>query len=352
MASTVIVHSPLGVPLADFTADVFRATTISGWADAHFSISINDPKCREEFLRFGNILLIKHDSLPPWVGFIDFPREWNGDKVRVNAVSAEILLDWRMVLPTQIETTEAGVIREVIRQANLWPGLKLFEGKIGTNTNTSRTWILGGKANDMVAQTGAEWTITPNEDNGILRLELNADRQLGIQTRFVLDETNSKNYNPALTETGPIFNYMFVVSSVDSAGARSYVEFRDDYSIARYGLRQVILETEGLSLSDLQVTAEGKLSVFKDVQYIATPTVLNVGDAFKNIERGNRIGWKSAFAGFSNNGIGSETSLRVLGYEYDDATDQCGLVCKTGLLNVPAGMFGSDAEKERGFFLG
>jgi len=352
MASTVIVHSPLGVPLADFSADVFRANTISAWAEAHFSMSINDPKCKEEFLRFGNILLVKHDTLPPWVGFIDFPREWNGDKVKVNAVSAEVLLDWRMCLPFPIETTEEGLIREVIRQANLWPGLKLYEGKIGTGSDYARKWPLGGKANDMIALTNAEWTITPNEDNGVLRLELNANRQLGTQTRLVLDETNSKNFAPTLTETGPIFNYMFVVASVDSAGARNYLEFRDDYSIARYGLRQVILETGSLSLGDLQTTADGKLSVFKDVQYIATPTVLNVGDAFKNLDLGNYVGWKSAFAGFSNNGIGSEASLRIIGREYDDVTDQCALVVQTGLLNLPAGMFGSDVEKERGFFLG
>ena len=352
MASYVTVHSPLGVPLADFNADVFRANKISDWAEAHFELSTNDNKCKEEYLRFGNMLLVQHDSLPPWVGFIDFPREWNDDKVKVNAISAEVYMDWRMCLPFQINTDSAGLVREIIRQCNLWPGLKIIEGSVDRTGGGTRDWILGGKANDMINQTNAEWDITPNTDTGILRLELNAHRWMGKQTRFVLDEFNSKNFSPKFAELGPIFNHMFVVASVDSAGARSYVEFKDDYSIARYGLRQVILETDGLTLADLQVTASGKLSVFKDVQYTATPTVLNVGSAFSYLGLGNSIGWTNSTAGFYSGGIGTDVSMRILAREYDDVTDQAALVVKTGLPNLPQGMFGSDAENERGFFLG
>lgn len=354
MGSRATIYSPLGIPLTDISANVFRSRQIAGPSEAWFEIATNENACKDEFLRFGNILVVEHDTLPQWVGFIDFPREWNDGKVKVNAISAEIIMDWRMCLPTLLEGyTASNCIRAIIAQCNQWPGLKLFEGSIDdANAGPARNWVIGGKASDMMLNTNAEWDITAAEVGGVLRLYVNAYKSMGVSTRFVLDETNSKNTSPKLTENGPILNYLFVVASAATANAQNYIEIKDDYSIARYGLRQYIFEMDNLSLSDLQVTADGRLSAFKDVTYTATPTVLDVGSAFLNIRLGNRIGWSNAEAGFNGSSIGAFTTMRIIGYEYDEATNQCGLVAKTNLLNPPEGMFSAETDGKIQFFTG
>ena len=349
----ITIYSPLGIPITDIKATVFCAWQIAGMAEARFEIATSDPKCTEDNLRFGNIIRIQHDSLPDWVGFIDFPREWGDGKVTVHAISAEVLMDWRLLLPYKLEgVSAAGLARHVITQCNIWGGLPIYEGEL-LETAQKVSYTVGGKAIDILNDMGIEWNVTANEVNGVLRLYLNTHRWMGEVTRFVLDDKNSKNISPKLTENGPIYNQMFLVGAVDSENARNFIEVRDETSISRYGLRQAIIEIEGLEISELQATAEGKLSLFKDVSYTATPTVLNEGDAYKYMRLGNFVGWTTPTAYFTQTGgNGIEMQMRIVGMEWDELTDQVGLITESYQPFSPRGMFASDIMVKKGIFRG
>jgi hypothetical protein len=72
----ITIFDQLGSALADIQASVTRSWEINKTGKAEFELAIIDPKCKEEFLRFGNLIHVESDELPAWTGVIDTPR-WN-----------------------------------------------------------------------------------------------------------------------------------------------------------------------------------------------------------------------------------------------------------------------------------
>ena len=84
-----------GSPIGEINALYTCSWLLNAPGKLSFTLSVNDPKCREDFLRFGNLVLVLHDDLPAWGGVIDTPREWGDGNVRINAWGGEKLLDFR-----------------------------------------------------------------------------------------------------------------------------------------------------------------------------------------------------------------------------------------------------------------
>src|SRR5260221_1583380 len=98
-------------PKGHIIAELDRAATVRSWAlddvgRCDFTVSTRDPQATPQNLNYGNFVLVSHKpsvnadgtlngQLPPWVGMILAPQEWEYGKVKVTAYGAENLLFYR-----------------------------------------------------------------------------------------------------------------------------------------------------------------------------------------------------------------------------------------------------------------
>jgi hypothetical protein len=332
MTSQVTVYSPMGIPLADLDVGAFRAWGINLATEASFKISTKDSKCREGFLQYGNILLIQHDTLPPWVGFFETPRQWDYGSVQCNAISAEVWFSWRLTHLYNLRDSLSDVFRYIIRDCNSWGGLMMGYGDI----DDSIVWAwanLGGKASDqidrMVEQWGVEWSITHRiTTSGRLQFYANLYENLrGNDTHLVLNNANSKMISPLLTEDGAIFNDVFYMSE-QGTGKRTIGRAQDETSIGTYGLRQLIEQGTGAYQPALEFMAWMKLQETKNPSIMTSASVLKIGDAWNHLQIGNTFYFDSEFSGFHGAPIGISAMFRIVGMEYTDGDDAVGLIAE------------------------
>lgn len=338
MNSRVRIFSPMGTALGELDVPVFRSWVLNNYGEAEFVISTNDNKAVEDLLDFGNFLYVTHPTLPDWVGVIDTPREWTGNEIKVKAVSAEFITDWRYIPIVAISQGFTPIDKYV--EGVLWLINKYYSMGMALNvgqTFNTRLQILpmaGVRLRTLLdkinKQTGTEWDVTGviGGDN-ILRLYVNLYDFRGNPTFQILDNSNVAKVNSYIKEEGPIYNHVTVYSQADSGGARNYATAIDEASINQYGLRATAEEQKGggSDESGLQLAADYLLWTYKQPSSIIAPTVLNVGDTFQNLRLGNIVRWQSPIAGFSGSGIGTQFDARILGMEYDDMTDKVTLVC-------------------------
>lgn len=331
MSSQVTIYSPTGIPLADLDTGVWRSWVLNGYGEAGFTLSTKDNKCKEEYLRYGNILLVQHDSLPDWVGFMDTPRVWNYGNVECHALGAEVWFDWRVTLVRPILDTLDNVFRRILDDCNFWGGLQMKVGDIA-ESEIKDAVALGGKASDHINRMSekyhVDWSVTHRiNSRNVLSLYANLFNGLrGDRTNLTLNALNSKVTAPLLTEDGAIYNHVFYYSEPGEGGGRKVGDAQDEDSIARYGLRQLAEQGVGAYEEGLAFAAYRKLQETKEPDYIFVPSVLNVNDTFSQLRLGNVIYWDTEFSGFGSNTIGLNATLRIDGMEYDDNSDSVELV--------------------------
>lgn len=322
MSGQITVYTPMGIPLADLDADVLCSWVLNGPGEATFTISTKDNKCREQFLRFGNRLLIQNDDLPDWIGIMDTPRTWSYGKVECRAVGAEAWFDWRVTNFYGMLDNLADVYRYIIDDCNSWGGSQMYYGQITTG-GISAAAKLGGKASDIINRLcqrfRADWSVTSRIDPLNNRLSLRANMYAGMRgdwTQLVLNNVNSKLTEPLQAEDGAIFNDVFYYSEPGDQGGYKVGEAKDQRSILRYDLRQCAEQGVGSDETGLSFMAWLKLQETREPKVMIAPSVLNVENAWQSLRVGNVIFWDSDYAGFGRNQLGMSATLRITGMEY------------------------------------
>lgn len=328
----VTVYSPSGVPLADLDTNVLCSWVLNGPGEATFSLSTKNNKCQDQFLRYGNKLLVQHDDLPDWVGIMDTPRTWNYGKVECRAVGGEAWFDWRVTNYYFMVDNLAEIYRYLIDDCNSWGGSQMGFGEI----TTGGIWAaaaFGGKASDIINRLckkfQADWSVTSRVNPTSNRLYLRANMYAGMRgswTNLVLNNVNSKLTEPIQAEDGAIFNHVFFYSAPGDAGGRKVGEAKDKRSIMHYDLRQYAEQGVGSDETGLAFAAWRKLQDSKEPKVMIAPSVLNVENAWKSLQVGNIIYWDSDFAGFGRGLLGMSATLRIVGMEYSDADQTVTLV--------------------------
>lgn len=332
-ASQVTVYNPMGIALADLDVDVYRSWVLNGPGEANFTISTKDNKCREEYLRYGNRLLVQHTDLPDWVGFIDTPRLWSYGRVEVNAVGAETWFDWRVTNIGAVHDSLAEVFRWIIDDCNHWGGSQMKYGEI-KNGGIDAVAALGGKATDhiqrIVEKWGVDWSVTSRISKNN-RLELYANLYDGLRgkaTQLVLNHINSRITDPIVTEDGAIWNHVFYYSEPGEGGSRVIGDSRDHRSEMLYDLRQIAEQGVGAYEPGLEFAAWMRLQETKEPVIMVAPAVLNINEAWKSLRLGNFINWDSDYVGFDNSTVGMASVLRIVGMEYADKEQAVTLVAE------------------------
>jgi hypothetical protein len=193
------------------------------------------------------------------------------------------------------------------------------------------TAALGGKASDhimrLVDKYLADWSVTPVLNNNRLLLKANLyGGPRGENTGLVLNNVNSKNVEPAMTEDGAIYNHVFYYSEPGEGGGRKFGDARDDASVGKYDLRMIAEQGVGAYEEGLEFAARMKLADTKEPYIMVAPSALDIGETWRQLRLGNIIYWEDDFAGFNGATVGSNSTVRIVGMEYSEADKSVGLV--------------------------
>ena len=333
MTTEVRIFDPRGYPIADPRVSTTRSWILNDIGDCSFTISTSDPDCTDANLRFGNILVVNHDKLPPWVGFIDSggqARKWTNGEVEVYATSAEKILDWRYTKPLPFPATNSGaMIKLILDYQNRYSpaGIEIQEGYIYTG---GQAVVLPKKPklSDIIRKfsksTGNDWSVTHELVNGRVNILFNWYRgERGTDTQKTLNAINTKGGTILYSEDGEIANDVVFMSAPKEDGSIKYSKpARDEKSIGRYGLRQYVGEGVGSDPDGLWLQALIYLYDHAYPKGKVEPTILDYGDIFTNVALGNRYLWESHAAPFGGSGLGVYEQIRMMGFEaYDDANE-------------------------------
>ena len=338
MTTEILVANPRGTLLADINVVPVASWIVNDVGDASFTMSLQDAKAREAFLQFGNIIVINHDELPSWVGFIssELGREWNGESVSIRALSAEVLMERRIVFPERMAGTTGAIFRAMLENlaADNSGGITIYPGSI----------YMGGKQNyypligrcrdvvDRIAKRGkCDWSITHKIIDGQVRLYANLYKgERGVKTGKVLDSRTTELMPPLYTEEGEIWNHVVFMKPLNSEGELKICEpQRDEKSISRYGLRMYLGEANAEDVDSLVWQAKAWLYDHAYPRGLCAPTILNVDNLFRNVDLGNVYRWENHAVGFEGGFIGTGDEVRMTGFEVDYAADKVAAVVES-----------------------
>ena len=328
----VLVAAPNGTLLADLNVVPLASHIVNDVGDASFTMSLTDAKAKERFLQFGNVLIINNDELPPWVGFIDssLGRDWNGDSVTIRALSAEIIMNRRIVYPQQLAGTSGALLRAMLNNLNAASegGLKIYPGDIYMGGPTHYYPIIGRCRDvmDRIAKRGGkcDWSVTHKIIDGKVKLFANLYKgERGAKTGRVLDYRNTELIAPLYTEDGEIWNHVVFMKPLDESGEVKICDpQRDEKSIGLYGLHMYLGEANAEEEEGLIWMARAWLYDHAYPRGMCAPTILNLDSVFKTVRLGNIYRWENHSVGFENGYIGTGDEVRMTGFEVDYATDK------------------------------
>lgn len=337
MTSRVTIFDKDGYFLGDIKADAYRS-----WVrncdptpgECSFAVSRFDAKCTEYFLGFGNYVLIRHTTLPDWVGII-FVHRWSNGYVTVRAVQAEYILEKRLTPVQSITGTAGSLFMQILNITNAenLNEKPIYPAEIDIG-GIERTQILGANAlsiiNDIARRTGNDFDVLYSfGQNGKLQLNGNWYSRKDFMTGKYLREGVNIKLSDGIYEQDArnTANYIEGRGDASTNGTRKSSIKYDETSIYKYGLLQTGKVFSGNSE---QMTIDNNtlnlLRVNKNPFETFDITAANVGDTFSYIGIGNVWNLELNSAGFAGNILGTDLQVDIQGMEYDDISDTCRLI--------------------------
>lgn len=241
----VRIYQRTGIGLCDPKVTVERNLDLITEGEAEFDIVTTDPACRDDFLRFGNWLLVENSKLESWVGMIDEIQEWHRFYVHVHAFTPERQLMYRDVPKGLRMSMKAGsIFKEIINFTNRVEPTPLQVGDI---------WVGGGDMPQenltgdhladylasLVERSNCEYNFVAAPFNGKLTIYGNWYQRLGVDTQFPLEESwNLSEEDNGLRIQGKVANDLQGFGSGQSTSDRPLANYEDAASISKYGRRQ------------------------------------------------------------------------------------------------------------------
>lgn len=321
------IYTQDGKPLADVRASVTRSWLLKDIGEAVFSIAISDPKCKEEYLQYGNLILVQHETLPPWVGMIDTPRIWGRGNVEVHAYEPSLLLKYRYPPANYKFTgTPSEKFEMLIDEANAqYP--TLISHQVVTVDGESTEEIYSASVyehiNGLCEKYDAEWKTYPMlTDTGVLSIGIDFIPRVGITTDAELLQGKNVLYGDIpLEENGELINSIEAMTNAPDAGdtAVTYTEPMP------YGFRALRKVFSDVNADFLPTVAENYVKKSK-TPLISTPlTVVDRFNLFSKIGIGNIMKYSFGSVGFNGGRLGSSRQVRVSGYRFVESSDICEL---------------------------
>lgn len=320
MSDRVRIFSRYGIGLCDLRVSAERNWGVKGEGEAEFDIVYTDAACREDWLRFGNWLLIENNKLPPWVGMIDVPREWKRRAAHVHAYSPEKIFQYRNV-PRKVRFNgKSGVIfRQILSLVNLAERTVIEEGEIWEKGPDLKDESLSGDnlldyLTSLTERANAEFWFTPTIQDGKLAVLANWCHKIGHEYQFPLEEGyNVADEDNCLRVQNEFTNEVWGYGNSGGPVKRASVYMRNEDSVHTYGLRQgskVYSDYE--NVGPVLNALKGEINSLSVPHNVFKLSALDVGDTFFNLRLGFTYPVRTWSVGF-----GLNTKARVIGMYYD-----------------------------------
>ncbi len=332
---TIKIYDRFGSELVQFRAAASRSYVIA--REGRLSLNLATRKTQyvnPDVLKPGNWILVQSDTLPDWVGVIDMPREWGYRTVKVYAYTPERVFSWRRgpleqviagspgALVTQLITIMNDAQQTVIRAGIMYKG--------GTQrSETLHPNPLSQNLANIQTQSREEYSWRPVIDsNGRLIVYCDWSKNIGDFVECPLVEGkkggNIENTGSTLTEDGTIVNDLLGYGKGATWATRPSVPTKSvDTSLSDYGLMQG--SKDWGSAFEPAVIAQNNLAylgVYSQPRKTFGVTALNRGQTFQYMKLGNRLTLQMQSVGFTGDGVGTETTVRILGMGYDPLSGQ------------------------------
>lgn len=253
MSVQVLIGDRFGRVIAEVQPDVgLLPWRLNQIGKTTLTFSRSDSKATEEYLRYGNRVLIRFDEdlgLPAWGGTIEPDRDWSRREISVTVRSIEWTLQFRHTPKTRsFWGTPVGVIfHQVLQEMEARESIGLEFGRIWTGGGQhspryhfkSVWWILSRSLRSMEA---CDFRFKPQLTNGRITFLAELVERLGEDksSRYHLKEGSLMNVSDVLySEQGPIVNEYTAIGSGSTWGderATSVASVEESRRL--YGLRQ------------------------------------------------------------------------------------------------------------------
>lgn len=214
-----------------------------------FALARTDEKLQEEYLRFGNRVLLQFDNgLPPWGGIIGSPYEWNEAEVLFQAYSGEELLYRRRTArQRRFDNATVGAIAlallaeaDAVYPTGVRPGA-IWGGGSGHFPEYHYKSLGDALRDSLVENLSAEsFDVSAREEAGYIVFELNLYGTRGEQKPNVALVENQNVSDVRFRVEDNIVNAWYMAGEGSDWGEddRVYAEAADEESIRRYGRRE------------------------------------------------------------------------------------------------------------------
>jgi len=329
-----------------------RSWVLNGYGRCEFSISMDDPKCQEQLLQFGNLILVEHvptqtrdegagdpdapvGQLPPWAGIILPPRNWSDKVVHITAYSAEAILAYRALPFMEVRGMPHGVFNSIISIVNRNNPPVLFQlGQVDTITTLIYQDKFTTNAFDHIKKMSEfctmDWGITSRLEPSSLALTLiaNLTNRKTIPAPIKLTPDNTETLDPILSEQGTIMNRIYAYTQANTSADRVMQQIDMQTSIDKFGPFEVNKVYTGVT--DPAVLAAAAQSRTAGENGFPKPifkrVALNVGSTFDYLRVGNVLWVEEPRAGFNpSGGFGFHSVVRILSMDYNDLSDKVNL---------------------------
>ena len=332
--SRVQIFNNAGFKLIEVDADADRSWMIGQYARCVFTIPVISDKCREQFLRYGNLVLIEHEKLPAWGGVIDLPRTWGNNKVEITAYSAEYLLNFRHTGYRDKKITAGAMFKECIDIANRVSDTRLIKaGPIDEGGELVKFELRNQNmyefVKDKISKAGYEWRITPVLENNRLSFEATLYLKHEIFTDMVLAEGyNIQAGDSVLTEDGDIYNQYLGFGAGSSWSSRYKYTVSDLDSQSKYGYRETAYEVNESNKANVEKYTREKLAETKEPELKFDLSALDKGDTWKYLNLGAIMRVELSVCGFNGDKLGTEADVRIIGMSLAENKGAVRLICE------------------------
>jgi len=336
VAIQFLVADGSGRILAQLRPDIGRMSwRFNEVGQAAWSLARSDEKLREEYLRFGNQVLIQFDNgLRPWGGVIGGAYEWSGASVSFMAYSGEALLGRRLTARTRRfdgETVGAIALALLAEAEGVWP----------VGVRPGNVWM-GGAAHypeyhykrledvvrdSLVENLSAEaFDVSAREERGYIVFELNLYERRGTAKGNVALVENQNVTDRRFRVEDNIVNAWYMAGEGSDWGdtSRVYAEAVDEESVRLHGRREDFeLRSGVIYQSTLDATIQRRLEATAyPTRVLALATTDDRPGRFRDYDVGDEV--LCVLPSVDWNGL--RGMYRVLGREFFPAQGVCDLV--------------------------
>lgn len=327
MTSRLSAYTKDGHYLTEFDATFTRGYEINAFGKGSFTLSTYDAKALREFLQFGNLIYCEHDSLPAWGGFIDTPRDWGHGSVTISCYTYEYMMKFRNThQKCKVSGTYGAIYQKLFEKISDVRGFEIIKlGEIyGGGESVTKDYNYGNLYDtfcDLADESSQDWGFDPYiDENGKLYFLANWYKKRGTEINYTIyEDLDVEEQSTMLREQGDIGNRVRCFGTSSSSSERIDTIRTDEESIGKYGIRYICENTDAETQAALETIGDQKLLYYKDPRKTYSINLIDRRSNFKMARLGNIINAEFYSVGFSENGFGSKSKIRILKMQnFDD----------------------------------